>query len=408
MTAPIRKAPSSSQLQHSTELLVSRVFEDGHRETVGRMVDTGRHGCWWAFEPQYLADHPYGSPSPLRLPLTTVPVRTPEWADRRRRHANQGLHGFLADALPDGWGRMVTDAWLGMMGTYAPDLTPLDRLSIVAERGVGGLVFYDPDFARDREYFDLFDTQHWRVDLEALRRAATGIFDTHHRYQPVQADHAALLPLLVAVGQVNGSRPKALLYLRFESASPEVSLTPRPGFSPYLVKFASDHFPLGLEEPIWEAAALTVARAAGIRTQDWKLLNVGAAPLLALSRFDRTPFGGRVFVSAAGLLDVDFKEMPLDLKDLFGLTYALTKSATEMREVFRRAVFDVLIRNDDNHAKNVGFLLSDADRWSLAPAFDVMFSGIAPRALHQLFRRGRCAQRRTDPSGGGLGVALAE
>lgn len=273
----------------------------------------------------------------------------------------------------------------------------------MGERGVGGLVFeaadgsfkgFDGLYALDTldglstvGTVGTLGTPSATLDLETLSRAATALFDDQSVTNKPESDpsQAALLPLFAAAGQVNGTRPKALLQIREADldggdAAPEFAFTPRPGFSPWIVKFPSKNFPLGVEEPIWEATALAAARAAGVRTQDWRLLTVGddrPTRLLALRRFDRSdssPAGRRVFVSAAGLLDVDFREQPLDLCELLGLTYALTKSAAELRELFRRAVFDVLIRNDDNHAKNVGFLLSNDDRWSLAPAFDVTFS----------------------------------
>ena len=93
-----------------------------------------------------------------------------------------------------------------------------------------------------------------------------------------------------------------------------------------------------------------------------------------MRRFDRTTNGRLLFASTAGLLDADFRLPALDYSSLLRLTSVLTKSAADSAELVRRALFNFLIMNADDHAKNFGFLLSDEDEWRLSPAYDVTYS----------------------------------
>ena len=178
-------------------------------------------------------------------------------------------------------------------------------------------------------------------------------------------------------GSSAGSRPKSALWLSADGR--QASSVPREDFQPWLLKFSSSSLPLGLDEGVWEAAALTCAQRAGIATSNWRLfsgLSVQGKPVqwLGMKRFDRTARGRMYFVSAAGLLDADFRQPSLDYEQLVRLALWLTQSHTEVMEMLRRAIFNFFLGNMDDHAKNFGFLLDDQDRWHLAPAFDITFS----------------------------------
>lgn len=149
----------------------------------------------------------------------------------------------------------------------------------------------------------------------------------------------------------------------------------------WLVKFTAPDFPLGHEEGIFEAAALAVSEKAGIRTPVWKLFEgpqeKGRPKIpywLGMERFDRTPAGRVHYVSAAGLLNVNFREPVFDYFDLMRLTCRLTQSQAEMEELFRRTVLSYFLRNEDDHGKNFGFLLHDDGRWELSPSFDITYA----------------------------------
>lgn len=237
-------------------------------------------------------------------------------------------------------------------------VTPLDRLAFVGNRATGALS-YEPEGSTP--------PAKECVPLTELGTAAQTFLETD------------LFPELVACGSAGGSRPKAQLW--FGSDFDRASLVPKEGMTAWLVKFTASDFPLGHEEGLFEAAALSVAEKAGIRTPAWKLFegphgrgHPKAPYWLGMERFDRTATGRVHYVSAAGLLNANFREPVFDYFDLMRLTYRLTQSQTEMEELFRRAVLSYFLRNEDDHGKNFGFLLHDDGRWTLSPSFDITYA----------------------------------
>jgi serine/threonine-protein kinase HipA len=78
--------------------------------------------------------------------------------------------------------------------------------------------------------------------------------------------------------------------------------------------------------------------------------------------------------TAGGLLHASFREPSLDYEGLLALTWQLTGSYAEVRQMFRRMAFNVFLYNRDDHAKNFAFLMEADGTWSLAPAYDLMYS----------------------------------
>ncbi len=70
----------------------------------------------------------------------------------------------------------------------------------------------------------------------------------------------------------------------------------------------------------------------------------------------------------------------------------LNLPAPAVEEQFRRMAFNIIARNQDDHVKNIAFLMDKAGRWSLAPAFDVTYSynpAGAWIASHQMTMNGK-------------------
>lgn len=331
-----------------------RTFEDGRRVPVGHAEN--RNGNIVFRFSEYLAafGEAVGSLSPLTLPYDASLQPTPD-------KCPAGLPGFLAESWPDGYGLWLMDKAFQRRGVPREAVTPLDRPAFVGNRATGALS-YEP--ARD------IPSAKENVPLAELGAAAQTFLET---------EGSDRFPELVACGSAGGSRPKAQLY--FGDDFNRASLVPKEGLMPWLVKFTAPDFPLGHEEGLFEAAALITATKAGIRTPAWKLFEAPQGRgrpktphWLGMERFDRTPAGRVHYVSAAGLLNANFREPVFDYFDLMRLTYRLTKSQEEMEELFRRAVLFYFLKNEDDHGKNFGFLLHDDGRWTLSPSFDVTYA----------------------------------
>lgn len=337
-------------------LQVFRTFEDGRRVPVGRAEERDGNVVF-RYEDEHLATfkEAVGSLSPLTLPYDTSPHPTP-------KKCPAGLPGFLAESLPDGYGLWLMDRAFQKSGVPREAVAPLDRLAFVGDRATGALS-YEPV-----------------GDIPSVRRAALPATELGSAAQSfLEEKETDLFAELVCVGSAGGSRPKA--QLRFGNDFTRASLAPKEGLTAWLVKFTAPDFPLGHEEGIFEAAALAVSAKTGIRTPAWKFFEgpqgKGRPKVpywLGMERFDRTPAGRVHYVSAAGLLNANFREPVFDYFDLMRLTYRLTQSQAEMEELFRRAVLSYFLRNEDDHGKNFGFLLHDDGRWTLSPSFDITYA----------------------------------
>ncbi len=123
-----------------------------------------------------------------------------------------------------------------------------------------------------------------------------------------------------------------------------------------------------------EVLAMQLAKAAGLRVAESRVVDSDGVPVALIRRFDRTEGGGRIpYVSAATLLGVDPAESReqfyTEIVDALRLHGADVRS--DIEELWRRMAFFVLITNVDDHLHNHGFLHASRGQWRLAPAFDI-------------------------------------
>ncbi len=280
-----------------------------------------------------------------------------------------GLPGFLADSLPDSWGRLLLDRQLRARGIAPRALTGLDRLALVGARGPGALTY--------RPEIPLTDKTEV-VDLDDLAAASEAVLTGR---DPELLDHLAH-----AGGSAGGSRPKAWIT---ESAGGSIrsGTDPlRPGETGWLVKFRAPHHDPVDVGPL-EFAYARMALAAGLEIAEPRLFEGQAGRYFASRRFDREG-GHRVHVlTAAGLLDVAPSEaLAADYVDLLKLTRHVTRSEVEVKAAYRHAVFNVLAHNRDDHLKQFAFRRR-AGTWTRTPAYDLVFNE-GPGGEHTLLVAG--------------------
>lgn len=336
------------------QLEVWRTQGDGREWRVGRMAQNAQ-GVFFQYDSDYLASG--HSLSLFQLEFTGT-------LQRADNAFHGGLFGVFADSLPDGWGLLLQDKSFRQAGILPSEITAMDRLAFVGDKGSGALSYRPASPLQPRG-----DTS---LNLLALGEQAERLFNNQT---------GQVLANLVAVGSSGGARPKAQVYFsnnRFD----QCHLSAQAGDSAWLVKFTSQNLPLSHEEGRCEAVWLTLAKQAGIDTQEWTLLPAtpkGDAHWLALKRFDRVllPNGGLGHYhlhSACALLNADFREPSLDYADLIKAGSMLCKSPYTGQQLFRRALFNLLAVNQDDHSKNWAFRQDDQGQWTLAPFYDVTFS----------------------------------
>lgn len=312
--------------------------------------------------------------APVMMPAGTQPFQFPGLP----RDAFRGLPGLLADSLPDRFGNAVIDAWLAAQGRPAGSFNPVERLCYIGSRGMGALEFHPSlsgDLRRARP-----------VEIDALTRLANDVLDQRGRLAGVLAgedDRRELEDILRVGTSAGGARAKAVL--AWNPATGEFrsgQVEPGEGFSAWLLKFdgISNNRDRELADPqgfgLVEYAFHLLAVAAGIDMSECRIHREGGRAHFMTRRFDRDARGRKLHMqSLAALRHFDFNaagahsyEQAVETIRLLGLP------ALDVEQLFRRAVLNVLIRNQDDHVKNIAFLMDRSGEWRLSPAFDVSYA----------------------------------
>jgi serine/threonine-protein kinase HipA len=277
----------------------------------------------------------------------------------------EGLHGFLADSLPEGWGYLVMRRRLARLGVAIESLSALDQLALVGQHGRGALT-YQPATAPAPEIGSL--------DLDALALEARTILTGN------EGELAATLATLA--GGSGGARPK--VHIGFDEAG-RVSVADgevADGHEAWIVKFPGPNDPPDIG-PI-EGAYAAMAGAAGLQMAPFRLIPARTGPAyFAARRFDRPRPGERLhMVSLSGAVEAPWR-VPASYDLLLRATLAITRHTGDVEAAFRRMVFNVLACNRDDHTRQHSFLMDRSGQWRLAPAYDLTHSA-GPGGEHYL------------------------
>lgn len=325
--------------------------------------------------------------APLMMPLARRIFRFPNLSWQ----TFQGLPGMLADALPDRFGHAVIDAWLAAQGRLPGEIDAVERLCTVGRRGMGALEFEPARGPRSEEAA--------LVDVERLVGLASRILAGREAlHTSLARGHEAegLLEILRVGASAGGARAKAVIAWNPTTNEVRSGQVPAPpGFVPYLLKF--DGVGSGTDPELTDSqgfgaieyAYALMARASGITISDCRLLEEGGRRHFMTRRFDRTENGDKLHLqSLAALGHFDFNAPGAHSYEQAALVLRrMGLGMAELEELFRRAAFNIVARNQDDHVKNLACLMDRAGRWRLSPAYDLTFSynpnGVFT-ALHQM------------------------
>lgn len=306
------------------------------------------------------------SPDVIRSGLPVAPLLYPPepGLHAARSRSFGGLHGFLADSLPDAWGRLLLRRRLARIDVQFDTLNPVDQLAIIGAGGRGALV-YQPATTPD----DAMGT----IDLDALAEESRLL---------LAGDEGALVDTLAALGGASGgARPK--VHVGFASDGAISVGKAADGHDAWIVKFRATGDPVDIG-PVEEAYA-RMARAAGLTIAESRVLPERDGPgYFATRRFDRPAPGHRLhMVSLAGAAEAPSDMPSLDYDGFLRATMAITRHAGDVEQAFRRMVFNVLAHNRDDHTRQHSYLMGTTGEWRLAPAYDLTFS-VGPGGEHYL------------------------
>ena len=273
-----------------------------------------------------------------------------------------GLHGFLADSLPDAWGRLLMKRQLEKVAVRLETLTAVDRLALVGNGGRGALVYKPATTPADKV---------GTIDLDTLAEQSQVL---------LLGEDTDLIDTLVRLGGASGgARPKVSISIAADGTLEDMAA----GHDEWIVKFRATVDPVDIG-PVEEAYA-RMARAAGIDMAPSRLMPAkNGFGYFATRRFDRPSPGRRLhMVSLAGALEALPDVPSIDYDGLLRATAAITRHAGDVEQAFRRMVFNVLAHNRDDHTRQHSYLMNVDGEWRLAPAYDLTFSN-GPGGEHYL------------------------
>ncbi|NJM36439.1 MAG: type II toxin-antitoxin system HipA family toxin [Akkermansiaceae bacterium] len=313
--------------------------------TVGRLYQDLRGVIYFEYDAKWRSAA--RELSPIYLPNSTrgaVSTPTPSFG---------ALHGLFQDVLPDWWGERLMQRHFEAREIPWSRVTSLQKLACQGNQKMGALAF--------SPVMDEMDFQDGMVaELGELVEAAR---------VALRGEAGEVLKSLLKSGMSpGGAQPKALLAISEDFSELRV-VDPAPtGYGSWLIKFDTEPV---LEEGRIEAAYADMARAAGITVPETRLLEAAGGCHFLSRRFDRTASGERLHLhSYSGLTQTALRD-GLDYADLIETARSLTADNRCVEEIFRRAVFNVIAANDDDHGRNHAFLMDAAGNWKLAPAFDL-------------------------------------
>ena len=346
--------------------------------TIGAVsMDKGRDYAAFQYDPAFARSGI--EISPLTMPLSEQVYEFPALP----RNTFYGLPGLLADSLPDKFGNALIDAWLATQGRTAENFGAVERLCYTGTRGMGALEFKPAIGPNPRA------RTASKIEIDALVRLASNVLT--HRYDLKSsfagATRAKALNDILRVGtSAGGARAKAVIAWNRETNEVRSGqVAAGDGFEYWLLKFdgVTGNKDKELEDPkgygAIEYAYHLMAKKASITMSECRLLEENGRRHFMTRRFDRIDnlAGGEKLhmQSLCALAHFDFNQAGAYAYEQALMTIRQLKlPMAAVEQQFRRMVFNIVARNQDDHVKNIAFLMDKQGQWSLAPAFDVTYS----------------------------------
>ena len=312
--------------------------------------------------------------APLMMPLRTAPYQFPELP----KATFLGLPGMLTDSLPDKFGNALINIWLAQQNRTPESFNPVERLCYTGTRGMGGLTF-SPSIGQST-------TSASKIEVERLVDLANRILNERIDLSGSlsgQDDIHALEEILRVGTSAGGARAKAVLAWnqstgKFRSGQVNAG----EGYTYWLMKF--DGVEQTKQSEISETlgfgrieyAYSLMAKAAGIVMMPCRLHEEGGRAHFMTKRYDRADEGEKLHYQSLGaMMHFDFNSAGTYSYEQVLLTIKrLQLPMIDLEQQMRRSIFNVIARNQDDHVKNIGFLMNRRGQWRLSPAFDVVYS----------------------------------
>lgn len=309
------------------------------------------------------------------------------------RQTFYGLPGLLADSLPDKFGTKLIERYLAERGRDIHSLTAVERLLYTGKRGMGAL-----EFAPQKNYGTTEDTS---VDISALVELASMILTDRENIHIMAGEN--IMEQIINVGtSAGGARAKAVIAWNQQTGDIRSGqIEAGEGYEYWLIKFdgVKNNKDKGDKEDGQaytriEYAYYLMAKEAGIFMSECRLYQENGRYHFITKRFDRDDRGRKIHMQTLGALAHYDYNIPgaYSYEQAAYIMRRLGTGQKETEQFFRRMVFNMMVRNQDDHVKNISFLMNRAGQWSLAPAYDITYANDAANhwlARHQMSMNGK-------------------
>ena len=308
-------------------------------------------------------------PSPILMPVRQGRIYS--FSDIGRE-TFKGLPGMLADSLPDTYGRALFDRWLALTGRSSGNA--VETLCFLGKRCMGALEF-EP--AMDAPY-----SPDVRIELDSLVEVASEALSEKEEFGAnLEEDKKAAIAEIVRLGtSAGGQRAKAIIAYNPSTGEVRSGQIEAPeGFDYYLIKLDGVTAEAGFRETQnfgrLEYSFYRLVKECGIEMSDCSLIEENGRAHFLTKRFDRQN-GEKIHMQTlCGIAHYDYRNpRSYSYEQAFNVMRALRLPYSQAQEMYRRMVFNVVIRNQDDHTKNISFLMDRQGKWTLSPAYDMGFA----------------------------------
>ena len=298
-------------------------------------------------------------PSPLMMPVREGRIYSFAGLDRE---TFKGLPGMLADSLPDTYGRALFDRWLALTGRTSSN--PIETLCFLGKRCMGALEF--------EPAIDVSYNTHAKFEIDSLVDVAKEALADKNAFDANLNDDYNALWFSPAT--------KAIIAYNKDTGEVRSGQIDAPaGFSYYLIKLDGVSAKAGFKETEnygrLEYSFYKLVKACGIDMTDCSLIEENGRAHFLTKRFDRED-GKKIHMQTlCGIAHYDYRiHRAYSYEQAFNVMRALRLPYSEAKEMFRRMVFNVVVRNQDDHTKNISFLMDESGKWRLSPAYDMGYA----------------------------------
>jgi serine/threonine-protein kinase HipA len=305
--------------------------------------------------------------SPLQMPTATPRIYS---FSGLSRETFLGLPGLLADSLPDAYGRAMLDRWLAFNGRTVAN--PVEQLCYQADRSMGALEFEPAQRIAEN------DTE--QIEISSLIDVARQVLERKKELHVNLEDKSSISTIISVGTSAGGARAKAVVAFNEHTGDVRSGQIAAPeGYGHWLLKLDGvTNNALG--DPkfygLVEYAYYLLAKQAGIEMMESRILEEGGRSHFMTRRFDRVGSNEKLHTQTlCGLAHFDYRMLrAYSYEQLFEVMRRLKLPYNQQEQMYRRMVFNVVARNQDDHTKNTSFIMNRRGQWSLSPAYDVSWA----------------------------------